>query len=158
MNVARSIAVSLATMSLLPIGRAAEPTSSTAPQANNVAYFAIHADDVERARKFYSTTFGWAFMSIGIPEYYLIRTGTPAQPGITGGLERRVEPLPSAGTRTFECTISVESIEAIATAIASNGGRIVVAPREIPGVGKLLYFLDTEGNRAGAMQYSIPTN
>lgn len=30
---------------------------------NNVAHFAVHADDVERARNFYSGVFGWRFQA-----------------------------------------------------------------------------------------------
>ncbi len=39
------------------------------------------------------------------------------------------------------------------TAIEANGGRIAVKPFLIQGVGELLYFEDTEGNRVGAMHH-----
>jgi predicted enzyme related to lactoylglutathione lyase len=32
---------------------------------NNVKHFAVHADDVERAQKFYETVFGWKFKPWG---------------------------------------------------------------------------------------------
>ena len=43
--------------------------------ANNVCHFAVHADDVERARVFYENVFGWRFEEWGPPEFYLIKTG-----------------------------------------------------------------------------------
>ena len=38
-------------------------------------------------------------------------------------------------------------------AIEAHGGRIASRPYRIEGVGDLAYFHDTEGNRAGVMQY-----
>jgi predicted enzyme related to lactoylglutathione lyase len=34
---------------------------------NQLAHFAIHADDLERARKFYGSVFGWKFRGHGGP-------------------------------------------------------------------------------------------
>ena len=35
---------------------------------NQLAHFAIHADDLERARKFYAGVFGWTFQGYaGVP-------------------------------------------------------------------------------------------
>lgn len=39
----------------------------------NVVYFAIHADDVARARRFYQNVFGWRFEAWGPPGFFLIR-------------------------------------------------------------------------------------
>ena len=38
----------------------------------NLAAFAIHADDVERAVRFYEAVFGWRFEPWGPPGVYLI--------------------------------------------------------------------------------------
>jgi predicted enzyme related to lactoylglutathione lyase len=55
--------------------------------------------------------------------------------------------------RGFECTISVDDIDATAAAIESNGGKIVMEICTLAGIGRLLFFQDPEGNIAGAMQY-----
>lgn len=120
---------------------------------NNVAHFAIEADDVARARTFYEKVFDWRITPWGPPEFYLIRTGSDGDPGIGGALQRRREPLDGAGNRGFECTISVDSVEATRAKIEANGGRVVMEPYVIVGVGTLIFFLDTEGNRVGAMRY-----
>ncbi len=49
---------------------------------NNIDRFAIHADDVSRARRFYENVFGWKFEAWGPPDFYLVTTGTPKEPGI----------------------------------------------------------------------------
>ena len=59
---------------------------------NNVKHFAIHADDVDRARKFYESVMGWQFTPWGPPNFYLIRTGTDADPGVQGALQGRRDP------------------------------------------------------------------
>ena len=60
-----------------------------------------------------------------------------------------------AGKRanTFETTLGVDDIAETMAAIEANGGKIVMQPFHIDGVGVLIYFEDTEGNICGAMQY-----
>ena len=51
---------------------------------NNLSSFAIHADDVQRARRFYEAVFGWRFEPWGPPDFYLIHTGDEARPASKG--------------------------------------------------------------------------
>jgi predicted enzyme related to lactoylglutathione lyase len=55
--------------------------------------------------------------------------------------------------RGFECTISVNDIDATAAALEKSGGKIVMQICTLVGIGRLLFFQDPEGNIAGAMQY-----
>ena len=120
---------------------------------NNVRHFAIHADDVERARLFYETVFGWRFEPFGPPEFYRVHTGTPSDPGIFGALQKRPFPVQGEGLKGYECTIGVDDLEATRSAVTEHGGTIIFPGHEIPGVGKLFQFEDTEGNVVVAMQY-----
>ena len=117
---------------------------------NDVAHFAIHADDCERAKRFYESVFGWTFEPWGPPGFWRIHTGPD---GIHGALQERREPVEGRGMIGFECTIGVEDVEAIAAAVERHGGRVTLQPFEIQGVGRLIHFEDTEGNVVGAMQY-----
>jgi predicted enzyme related to lactoylglutathione lyase len=119
----------------------------------NLRHFAIEADDVERARRFYETVFGWIFKPFGPPNFYRIFTDAPGGPAAWGAVQERREKLTGTGNRTFECTIGVDDVRAARAAIESAGGRIVMSEYRIEGVGNLIYFEDTEGNRVGAMQY-----
>jgi predicted enzyme related to lactoylglutathione lyase len=118
--------------------------------ANDIAHFAIHADDCRRARTFYETVFGWTFEPWGPPEFWRIQTSPGA---IHGALQKRRTPVTGKGMIGFECTIAVADVAAIGAAIAKAGGKVTMAPMEIPGVGTLLMFEDPEGNVVGAMQY-----
>jgi hypothetical protein len=121
---------------------------------HNVAHFDIPADDVERARRFYQRVFGWRFEAWGPPDFYLIHTGTPREPGIHGSVSKRRTPLTGEGARVgFECTIAVGDLAAIKDAVVRNGGTIVLDDHEIVGVGRMIRFMDTEGNLVCAMHY-----
>ena len=39
---------------------------------SQVAHFAINADDVDRARRFYEKVFGWKFQAYGPPGFYMV--------------------------------------------------------------------------------------
>jgi hypothetical protein len=121
--------------------------------ANNIAHFDIAASDVERARRFYERVFGWRFEAWGPPDFYLIHTGTAADPGIHGSVSKRSKPAGGGGRIGFECTISVEDLDAIKAAVVANGGKVVLDEHEIVGVGTLIRFEDTEGNVVCAMRY-----
>src|SRR5262245_1448819 len=120
---------------------------------NNIAHFDIHADDVERCRRFYERVFGWHFEAWGPPDFYLIRTGTAEEPGIHGSVSKRDEPRPTHGRIGYECTISVDNLGTTRAAIIANGGKIVHEEQEIVGVGTLFRFEDSEGNVAVVMHY-----
>ena len=124
--------------------------------SNDVDFFAINADDVPRARQFYTTVFGWAFEPWGPPGFYLIATAQNADGGHSGALQERRELVPGQKMTGFECTISVDDIDAAIRAIEAQGGKIAMAKFQIPTVGTGCYFKDTEGNLAGAMQYEHP--
>jgi predicted enzyme related to lactoylglutathione lyase len=123
---------------------------------NNLSFFAIHADDLARAQRFYGNVFGWRFEPWGPPGFYLIHTGDERDPGILGALTKRHDPVEGKGMIGFECTISVDNIDATIRAVEANGGTIAMAKFQIPTVGTGIYFHDTEGNHAGAMQYERP--
>jgi predicted enzyme related to lactoylglutathione lyase len=118
---------------------------------NTLSFFAINADDVPRARRFYETVFGWSFEPWGPPNFYLIETGKE-QAAVRGGLQERRELAPGQKMIGFECTISVANIDQAIRAIEANGGRIAAPKYHIPTVGTVAYFFDTEGNVAGIIQ------
>jgi predicted enzyme related to lactoylglutathione lyase len=113
-------------------------------------HFAINADDVQRAKSFYEGVFGWTFDPWGPPNYYQIKT---AGAGLLGALQERRELKPGVRMAGYEASIGVEDLKATVAAVEAGGGRILMSPYRIEGVGELIYFEDTEGNLVGAMQY-----
>jgi uncharacterized protein len=118
----------------------------------NVRHFAINADDLQGARRFYEQVFAWRFQPWGPPGFFMIATGDGEVP--MGSLQQRRELRPGLRLNGFECTIAVEQdVAEIAAAVTANGGRILMEKATIPGVGDLIFFEDPDGNVAGAMRY-----
>jgi predicted enzyme related to lactoylglutathione lyase len=118
---------------------------------NSLAHFAINADDIDRARRFYDRVLGWRFTPWGPPRFYQLDAGP--SPTVRGALQGRRELVAGRRTNAFECTIAVGAIDAVEKAAVAAGGRIVLPRSVIAGVGTLAFLEDTEGNVFGAMQY-----
>jgi uncharacterized protein len=120
----------------------------------HLAHFAINADNVPRAKKFYEKVFGWKFSAWGPPNFYQIQTGGAGDPqpalGALQGRRNLIEGRPTIG---YECTISVPSIDDTIEAVLANGGAVALPKSIIAGVGALAFFKDTEGNVFGAIQF-----
>lgn len=117
---------------------------------NTLAHFAINADDVERARGFYTKVFGWKFNAWGPPGFYMIES---EESPFLGALQGRRDLIKGHRTVGFECTMGVPSIDATERAVKAAGGKVLMERSVIVGVGTLMFFQDPEGNAFGAMQY-----
>ncbi len=113
---------------------------------SNLVFFAVHADDLPRAQRFYEKTFGWKFQPWGPPGFLLIATGDKKEPGIQGALQKRHEVVAGQRVNGDECTLGVADIDAAGAAVVANGGKIVMPKCEIPTVGWLIKIQDPEGN------------
>lgn len=118
-----------------------------------VVHFEIHADDPERAVKFYSACFGWEFHKWEGPiDYWLITTGTKEEIGIDGGLMKRMTPIDGKAVIAYVGILGVDDLDNAIGMVVKHGGTVEVPKDMIPGVGWLAYFKDTEGNLFGALQ------
>ena len=115
-------------------------------------HFEIHADDPDRAQRFYEVMFGWRFAGVEGSDFRLIRTGEG--PGIDGGLMHRRGPPPQGGEplSSWVCTLDVDDVDAYVVKAEATGGSLALPKMAIPGVGWLAYIKDTEGNILGMMQ------
>jgi predicted enzyme related to lactoylglutathione lyase len=106
----------------------------------------ISADDPERAGRFYNKVFGWSVTRLeGPTPYWLVTPPDGSGPG--AGIAKRDEPWQSVTP-----TIDVPSADEAAAKIVQQGGTIVVPKTNIPGVGQLVTFKDTEGNVLAALE------
>jgi uncharacterized protein len=115
-------------------------------------HFEIHADDMDRAQRFYEAVFGWTFAGVEGSTFRLIRTG--AGPGIDGGMMQRRGPSPQGGEplNSWVCTLDVDDVDAYVAGVEANGGALALPRMAIPNVGWLAYVKDSEGNILGMMQ------
>jgi predicted enzyme related to lactoylglutathione lyase len=112
-------------------------------------HFAINADDVPRARAFYERAFGWTYTPWGPPGFYQTRT---AGRSLMGALQGR-RAIGGQVMPDIELSFGVDDLDETTARITAGGGQIIMAPFHIETVGSLVFFRDSEGNIAGAMQY-----
>jgi predicted enzyme related to lactoylglutathione lyase len=119
---------------------------------NKMTHFAVHIDDMERAKNFYEGVFEWGFASYGPSDFLQIKADKTENGELIGALQsRKYSPVPEK-IIGLECTISVENLDEIIQRVENNGGRILMPKMAIPYVGWIAKFLDTEGNLFCAMQ------
>ena len=122
-----------------------------------VVHFEIPADDVERARHFYKSVFGWKITDVPGMDYAFLETAPTdernmlVEPGaINGGMLKRQEPVSN-----IVVTIGVDDIDAIAEDIERAGGRLLRPKMAVGDMGFAAYFADSEGNVVGLWQNAM---
>ncbi len=121
--------------------------------SNKLTHFAIHIDDIERAKSFYDGVFDWGFSSYGQDDFLQIKADKSENGELIGAMQsRKYSPVPER-IIGLECTIGVESIDETIEKVKSNGGQVLMPKTAIPYVGYIAKFLDTEGNLICGMQY-----
>ncbi len=112
-------------------------------------HFAINADDVARAKRFHEQAFGWTLTPWGPPDFYQTRT---AGPSLMGALQGR-RAINGHAMPDIELSFGVEDLDDFSARLTAAGGEVIMAPFTIESIGRLIFFRDSEGNIAGAMQY-----
>src|ERR687886_3123399 len=128
-----------------------------------IVHFEIPADDVERAKKFYSDLFGWkmekwpgADSSSSNMEYWIISTiddkGNKA--AMSGEMMKR------QGQHHQHITnfIDVNSIDEYSSKIEKLGGKVVVSKMAVPDMGYFAVCHDTENNSFGIWESNENAN
>jgi predicted enzyme related to lactoylglutathione lyase len=117
---------------------------------DGVNLFNMPVDDMERAKEFFSKTFGWDFFPTGMEgDHHFATTvptdenGLPIEPGgINGGIIQR-------GAYEQQVTsifIKVKSIDETIDKVKKNGGKLILSKVPIADFAYLAQIKDTEGN------------
>jgi predicted enzyme related to lactoylglutathione lyase len=125
---------------------------TSAPAPGSVAHFAINADDVEAARRFYGAVFGWRFTPWGPPGFFRVQRSDGSVPGPIGALQGRRDLVPG-GPAVIELTVAVADVDQVCAACLEAGGRVLTEKAVIPGVGEIAFLQDPSGIAVGAMRY-----
>ena len=104
-------------------------------QDRRIDYVEFATPDVEAAKRFYTSVFGWEFRDYG-PDYTSFKDGR-----LAGGF-RTGEPAGKGGALVVMYAVDLEGVEA---SITANGGSIVVDTFSFPG-GRRFHFTDPSGN------------
>jgi len=124
---------------------------------NPVVHFEMPAEDRKRMAQFYAKAFGWQAQMLGpdMGDYVVVTTtetdenGPRTRGAINGGFFPKKEDWPA---QYPSVVIAVDDIKVSTKQVAEAGGKVLGEPMEIPGVGRYVSFVDTEGNRVSMLQ------
>ncbi|MBI1183279.1 VOC family protein [bacterium] len=127
-----------------------------------VVHFEMPYKDAQRAKRFYEKSFGWKMELLGpeMDNYLLATTAqTDAKKGApAGAINGGLFPFKPDWPNQFpSVVIGVDDIDAVMKRIDENGGEVLGEPHFIPGTGKYVSFLDTEGNRNSVIEPVMPS-
>jgi uncharacterized protein len=129
-----------------------------------VVHFEMPAKDKKRTTEFYSKVFGWQMNQLGseMGDYLLAGTTEvdekmmPKVPGaINGGF---FDYQDKEGFNIPHLVISVDNLEESMKKVEEAGGKILGGAKgpgtidDIPGIGRYVSFVDSEGNHVGMLQ------
>jgi uncharacterized protein len=125
-------------------------TSVEATPTASLVWFEVPAEDVDRAKNFYSGLFGWKIGKVPGPmEFWHIDTGGPdATPD--GGLLKRQSPEHRGITQY----ISVQSLDESVAKVQRLGGHVRMGKTPVPQMGYFAICQDTEGNSFGLWEHN----
>ena len=108
----------------------------------NLMHFEIPADDVDRAKSFYSKLFGWEIKELPGMDYWIITTD--GEKSIGGGMMKRQNP-----GQTIVNYMDVPSVDQYTAEVEKLGGKIIFPKTAVPEMGYFAICLDTENNAFG---------
>jgi len=108
---------------------------------NPIVHMEIPANDLNKAKEFYSKLFGWKIDVMQEMDYALFDTGTPP-----GGGFNKVDKIKEGGCLLY---IQVDDIEKKLREIEKAGGKTVRKKEEVPQFGWDAAFKDIFGNVLG---------
>jgi uncharacterized protein len=99
-------------------------------------YFDMTVHNVDQARRFFGSVFGWQFQKMpSADEYYRIDAGPKDERGINGGIGMVGQARISEGRPLTQVTIPVSNLEEFIEKIKEYGGFVLETRMAIPGVG-----------------------
>ena len=107
----------------------------------SIVRFDIPADDLPRAKKFYSALFGWKIKRFpGMPDYWHIDTGGKDASPDGGLMPRQHQEHPITNY------VAVASVDKAVAKVQKLGGTICKPKTAVPHMGYFAICQDTEGN------------
>ncbi len=107
-----------------------------------IVHFEIPAEDVERAKSFYSTLFSWDIKQVPGMDYWII--DTCGEKAVNGGMMKKQNPQ-----QTVTNYVDVPSVEKYSKIVEKLGGKVIQPKMAVPQMGYFAVCLDTEGNAFG---------
>jgi predicted enzyme related to lactoylglutathione lyase len=113
-------------------------------------WFELMTNDVEGAKTFYKSLFGWEYESFPMQEseYTVVKHNGEAVAGIMQLPEELAGTPPSWGIY-----ITVDDVDNTIEEITGQGGKVLRPASDIPGVGRFCVLQDPQGGVLMAISY-----
>ena len=110
--------------------------------------------DPSAAADFYGKLLGWKFESMEMPGgvYRVVKVGETAVAGIMGQPLGAPAMPPAWGTY-----VTVDNVDESGKRAAELGGKLIVPPSDVPGVGRFAVIQDPQGALLNLMTYERRT-
>jgi uncharacterized protein len=108
-----------------------------------VVHWEIGGRDGTKLHEFYSSLFDWKIQVD--PQFHYGMVDTGGQGGINGGIST----LPAEVPPYVTFYVQVDDLAACLAKAESLGGKTVLSPMPVPGIGSIAMFTDPEGHVIG---------
>jgi predicted enzyme related to lactoylglutathione lyase len=117
--------------------------SERTPLPGKFVWFEHVSRDAKKAQPFYGEVLGWKVQPfpMGADSYDMILAGETLDTMVGGYAAPRSDGQPSH----WIAYVSIEDVDETARAAAANGGKVVEAPYDAPGVGRMARITDPQG-------------
>ena len=108
----------------------------------------LMTNDVEKAKAFFTATLGWSFEGMNMMEggtYWVAQSGGKG----VGGIMSMQGIVPPGVPPHWIGYIAVDDIDTRVGLVTANGGQILRAPFDIPGIGRIAIVADPTGATLG---------
>ncbi|MEN9484514.1 MAG: hypothetical protein RJB37_2394 [Pseudomonadota bacterium] len=119
-----------------------------------ISWSELMTTDPMRSADFYHQLFGWTVETMPMPQgpYRILKVGDTAIGGIMG-----IPPTaPPAMPPNWCPCVTVDSADETAGECAALGGRVLIEPTDIPGIGRFAVLQDPQGAVLNIMEYGMP--
>ena len=116
---------------------------------HTIDYIEIPVTDMQAARDFYGSAFGWTFTDYG-DEYSGVRTSAESEGDEAGGL-LLTETVTRGGPLVL---LYSDDLDGTVEKVTAAGGTVVNGPFEFPG-GRRFHFVDPSGNELGVWTKAV---
>jgi uncharacterized protein len=105
------------------------------------------------ASEFYGTLFGWTIsaMDMGTGPYHVVKVGETSVGGIMG----KPPGAPAGMPPMWGCYVTVNNVDETLAKVRSLGGKVLMEPMEVKGVGRMAVIQDPQGAALSVITYSM---
>ncbi|MCS6945290.1 MAG: VOC family protein [Sutterellaceae bacterium] len=113
----------------------------------------LQTTDPESARAFYCALFGWGSRDMILPRgaYTTFQVGDTSVAGMMKIAPHATDVRPAWG-----CYITVDDVEVTCRRAEELGGRVVLPPTDLPGIGRMAVLQDPQGATVSIISYTAP--